>query len=367
MIEVLSTWFKRYFTDPQAVILATLLIVGFAIILNLGRILAPVLAAVVVAYLLEGMIRPLERIKVPRLVAVLLVYLLFLIGFLFLLFRLLPLFSQQLSQLAQQIPEMVARGQQILLLLPEKYPEIISSAQVKAVIDNLRALLGDFGQNILSFSIASIQGIFTFLLYVFLIPFLVFFFLKDKSLILGYIASRLPKERGLADKVWEEMNAQIGNYVRGKLLEVFLVWAATYIVFSTFELNYAPLLSFLVGVSVIVPYVGAVLVAIPVVFIGYFQWGWSNEFLWVMSIHGILQIVDGNLLVPIMFSEAVNLHPVAIVIAVLFFGGIWGFWGIFFSIPLATLVQVVINSWPRTPVTLEYHFHLKQLPNTDPL
>ena len=58
-------------------------------------------------------------------------------------------------------------------------------------------------------------------------------------------------------------------------------------------------------------------------------------------------MADGNVLVPILFSEAVNLHPVAIITAVLFFGGIWGFWGVFFAIPLATLVHAVINAWPR--------------------
>jgi putative permease len=58
-------------------------------------------------------------------------------------------------------------------------------------------------------------------------------------------------------------------------------------------------------------------------------------------------MLDGNVLVPLMFSEAVNLHPVAIIVAILVFGGLWGFWGVFFAIPLATLVQAVLNAWPR--------------------
>ena len=52
------------------------------------------------------------------------------------------------------------------------------------------------------------------------------------------------------------------------------------------------------------------------------------------------------MLVPLLFSEAVNLHPVAIILAVLFFGGIWGLWGVFFAIPLATLIKAIINAWP---------------------
>ncbi len=355
MIQILRNWFHRYFSDPQAIILAVLLLIGFAVVLNLGKILAPVLAAIVVAYLLEGLVRPLESFRVPRMAAVLLVFMLFMLGLLFLLFGLLPLFSRQLSQLAQQIPDMITRGQQILLLLPEKYPDIITPSQVKVVMDTMRSVFSDLGQGVLSLSLASLQGLILFILYFFLVPFLVFFFLKDKRLILGYILGLLPKERRLAAKVWEEMNGQIGNYVRGKLLEVFIVWFVTYITFATLGMNYAPLLSFLVGLSVIIPYVGAVVVTVPVLFIGYFQWGWGSDFLWMTVVYSIIQMVDGNIIVPLMFSEAVNLHPVAIMIAVLFFGGLWGFWGIFFAIPLATLVQVVITSWPRTPARLDYH------------
>jgi len=355
MIRVLRGWFHRYFSDPQAVILAALLLIGFAVVLNLGTILAPVLASIVVAYLLEGLVRPLQSIRLPRMVAVLLVFMLFMMSLFFLLFGLLPLFSRQLSQLAQQVPDMITRGQQILLLLPEKYPDIVSPNQVKMVMDTMRTSLGDLGQGVLSLSLASIQGLILVLLYFFLVPFLVFFFLKDKALILGYVAGLLPKERGLAAKVWEEMNEQIGNYVRGKLLEILVVWSATYTAFAALDLNYAPLLSFLVGLSAIIPYVGAIVVTVPVVFIGYFQWGLGSDFLWVMVVYSIIQVIDGNIIVPLMFSEAVNLHPVAIMIAVLFFGGVWGFWGIFFAIPLATLVQVVITFWPRTPIILEHH------------
>jgi putative permease len=60
----------------------------------------------------------------------------------------------------------------------------------------------------------------------------------------------------------------------------------------------------------------------------------------------VLQALDGYLLVPLLFSEVVNLHPVAIIIAILVFGGLWGFWGVFFAIPLATLVNAVLHAWP---------------------
>src|SRR5690606_39026749 len=86
---------------------------------------------------------------------------------------------------------------------------------------------------------------------------------------------------------------------------------------------------------------------VPVALVAYFQFGWGSEFMWVMVVYGIIQGLDGNVLVPLLFSEAVNLHPVAIITAVLVFGGFWGVWGVFFAIPLATLIKAVFSSWPR--------------------
>jgi putative permease len=82
--------------------------------------------------------------------------------------------------------------------------------------------------------------------------------------------------------------------------------------------------------------------------VAYVQWGIGSEFYTALVAYGVLQLVDGNVLVPVIFSEAVNLHPVAIIAAVLVFGGIWGLAGVFFAIPLATLVKAIINAWPNT-------------------
>jgi putative permease len=106
------------------------------------------------------------------------------------------------------------------------------------------------------------------------------------------------------------------------------------------------LLGLLVGLSVIVPYIGATLVTIPVFVVAYAQFGVTPDFYWVVGAYIVIQVLDGNVLVPLLFSEAVNLHPVAIVIAVLFFGGLWGLWGVFFAIPLATLVNAILSAWP---------------------
>ena len=196
-------------------------------------------------------------------------------------------------------------------------------------------------------SLASIPVMVLVLVYAVLVPLLVFFFLKDREKILGWLGGFLPHERPLLNRIWVEMDQQVSNYGRGKLVEILIVGATSYIAFAWMDLNYAALLGLLVGLSVIIPYIGAAVVTIPVLLIALFQWGLGTEFYTVFVVYAIIQGLDGNVLVPLLFSEAVNLHPVAIIFAVLFFGGIWGIWGIFFAIPLATLVKAVINAWPR--------------------
>lgn len=85
----------------------------------------------------------------------------------------------------------------------------------------------------------------------------------------------LPRERALLNRVADEMKRQIANYIRGKVIEIFICGGVTYIAFVALGLNYAALLAMLVGISVVVPYVGAVVVTVPVALIGLFQWGWG--------------------------------------------------------------------------------------------
>lgn len=348
MINVLSRWFNKYFSDPQAVLLAILLVGGFTVIMTMSQMLAPVLASMIIAYMLEGIVKTLEQ-HIPRFLAVFFVYMTFMALLTFILLILLPLLYQQTSQFIQELPTMIAHGHQILLQLPELYPDFVTVEQIESLISSIRSGVRSVGQSLLSYSLASIPILITVLVYFILVPLLVFFFLKDKKLILSWLASFLPKERHVANRLWREMDAQMGNYIRGKVYEIFIVGVASYITFLLLGLNYTPLLAVVVGLSVIIPYVGATLVTLPVVVVAYFQWGWSSEFIWVISAYGIIQALDGNVLVPLLFSEAVNLHPVAIIVAVLVFGGLWGVWGVFFAIPLATLVKALLRAWPRSP------------------
>jgi putative permease len=348
MRKIFSKWIDRYFSDEEALFLFLFLSVGIVVLFFLGQSLAPVIAGVILAFLMQGLVDWLQRRGMGHLLSVSLVFVLF-VGFVaaFLLF-VLPLIWRQMVNLFNEAPRMVSEVQNLLLILPERYPELISETQVRELIGAAAAELSRLGQWVLTFSLNSITGIVTLLIYVVLVPILVFFFLKDgRKLVRGW-TEFLPDKRDMMTRVWHEMDVQIANYVRGKAVEIVIVGVVSYVVFVLFGLNYAALLALMVGLSVLIPYIGATLATLPVFLIALFQWGWGSDLGYVMIAYAVIQALDGNVLVPLLFSEAVNLHPVSIIVAVLVFGSIWGFWGIFFAIPLATLVKAILNAWPKS-------------------
>ena len=347
MRKVVERWVHRYFADDEAVVLLMLMVGALVVIITMGDLFAPVLAALVLAFLLQGVVNFLKRWRLPHLFAVIIVFTSFISLFFTTIVFLFPIVIEQSSNLVQEVPGMVKRWQETLLLLPEQYPQLISEVRLAELISYLQHESAQFAEAALSFSVSKVPNVIVVMVYLVLVPLLIFFMLKDRDQLADSLTNLLPERRPVMDQVWQEMNVQIANYVRGKAVEVGIVGSATYLCFALLGVNYAALLALLVGLSVVIPYIGAVVVTVPVVLVGLFQWGWGGEFFWLLSAYTVIQFIDGNVLVPLLFSEAVNLHPIAIILAVLVFGGVWGFWGIFFAIPLATLIKALYNAWPR--------------------
>ena len=349
MKQVLKKWFEQYFSNEEAVLLSIMLIVSFLVLATLGSILGPFIAAVIIAFLLQGLVNNLQKIGMPKLTSVLTTYLFFLFAFISTLVIIIPIIVRQTSLLLRELPTMVAQLKELLTSFPEKLADYIGPEQLQLILVRGSEELANLAEQLLSFSISSFPNLLGVMIYIVLVPLLVFFMLKDKDELLTMVSDLLPRERKVMTTIWSEMNMQFANYVRGKAIEIVIVGMVSFIAFLILGLQYAALLALLIGLSVLIPYIGATVVTIPVLLVGYFQWGYSSEFVWLVVVYGIIQLLDGNVLVPLLFSEVVNLHPVAIIIAVLLFGGIWGFWGLFFAIPLATLVKAVYNAWPSNP------------------
>lgn len=355
MLQILQAWFRRYFSDPEAVSLLLLFVGAIFVLVTVGNLLAPVLASLVIAYLLQGLIVQLERIKVPHVFAVILVFFLFIGMLIFAILWLVPLLWEQMNHLLHELPQMAAQSQVFLGKLAATYPTYISENQLQGFLFEFKAEIAKAGQAILSASLASIPTIIMLVVYFILVPFMVYFFLMDKVVLLNWVKNYFPKNRSIIRKLWFEINRQIGNYIRGKVLEIILVGLACYAFFAWMHLPYAMLLAVLVGISTVIPYIGAVIVTIPIIVVGFFKWGWHMPFAYLMIGYGIIAILDGNILVPILFSEAVDLHPIATILAILLFGGLWGFWGVFFAIPLAIVVKAILEIWPEPPTQETLH------------
>lgn len=258
-----------------------------------------------------------------------------------------PTVIKQGISLLHDLPAMFNQSQIFVLTLPSRYPDLIDANTLAGLMENLRNYVLESGGFLLSHSFSSLLNLAALIIYAILVPLMMVFMLKDKNILIKQMLRFLPTHHKLIDQVSREMNMQIMNYIRGKVIEIIIVGFFTYLVFLFLDLRYSVLLAVLVGFSVLIPYIGAVVVTVPVAVVALFQWGLTPEFAYLMLAYGIVQALDGNLVVPILFADAVNLHPVMIIIAVLIFGGLWGFWGVFFAIPLATLVKALLNAFPE--------------------
>ncbi|TMN43410.1 AI-2E family transporter [Pseudoalteromonas sp. S2755] len=345
MFELVKAWYIKKFSDPHSVTLLLMLVATVALLYFFGSYVMPVLVAIVIAYLLEWPVNKLTRVTGSRMLSAVVVMAIFVGVVLGLVFGIVPVLWQQLSNLLQESPTMIEEGKDFLLHLPEYYPTLISTTQVQAIVSSVESKLLELGEVIVSASLTSLKDVVAWMIYLVLVPLLAFFMLKDKSELTSGVSKIIPKDRKLISQVWHEMDQQIMNYIRGKVFEIVIVGVVSFVTFSVLDLRYAALLGTLVGLSVLIPFIGAALVTLPVAAVALFQFGLAPEFWTILIAYGIIQALDGNVLVPLLFSEAVDLNPVYIIVAVLFFGGLWGFWGVFFAIPLASLVKALINAW----------------------
>ena len=195
----------------------------------------------------------------------------------------------------------------------------------------------------------SVFNAFTWLVYFIIVPIFTFLMLYDKQSLQRRAATfLLPNNQKLMKEFWPSLHGQIAGYIRGKILHIIIISCANTVAFMLMGVNYAMLLGVGVGLSVVIPYVGAVIIAVPVVLVAIFQFGFSSSLMWVLVIYTVIQLLDSNVLTPMLFSKAMNLDAFSILAAILIFGNLWGFWGVFFAIPLATFIKTLIVRWPNT-------------------
>tara|TARA_B100002019_G_scaffold228744_1_gene202081 strand:- start:468 stop:1532 length:1065 start_codon:yes stop_codon:yes gene_type:complete len=348
MLEELNKVLKKIFSNEETIIFSFVLLIFFIVVSFFGSVMTPFIISIIVAYLLVGMQKKIQSYNISEKISLVITFSIFIVTGAALVIWLVPLLYTQLQAFVLDVPNLINNFRDFIADLPSKFPDLVSSDQITIFFQAVSEEISVVAQNIVKTSISSIQSAITVLLYIILFPILVYFFLFDRKNIIDGFLKIIPGRRKMFKSIWTEMDIQLSNYVRGKTIEIFIVGIAAAIIFSSLGLRYSALLSVLVGLSVIIPYVGAFLVTIPIVVIGLLQFGLGTQFTILISLYLLLQALDGNLLVPIIFSETVKLHPVIIILAVFVFGSMFGFWGVFFSIPIATFIKAVWNAWPSS-------------------
>jgi putative permease len=332
--------------DPQVIALLGVIVVALVLVVGFSEAMAPFFAAAVIAYVLNRMLCVLVRWGMPRWMAFTSLYLVFFLVLSWALIWLLPATVQQVKALVLDLPRIIGKLQGTVGESLDQYEKYLGAGYVHEVTSRLSEQLSGAIEATVARVLQGLPGVVTLFVYLILVTFLVFFFLKDKDAILAWIGRFWPRDRALLNRVLHDTDAHMGRYITGKIWEILLVGVGTEIVFAALGLRYAFLLALLTGLSVLIPYIGALVVTAPVAALALAQWGPTWDAGWVLLAYGVIQLIDGNILAPLILGDAVNIHPTAIILAVLVFGSLWGIWGAFFAVPLAVVVKSVLDALP---------------------
>jgi putative permease len=346
MLQQLNNIFRKIFPTEESLAFALLLLISIFILAVLGSTLSPFIVSVIFAYLLIGLNNRIVNFGLGERLSLFITFSIFMLAGLALLIWLAPILYQQLQSIITELPKWFSQLRTFISDLPNQYPDLVTSDQIASFLDNVSAQLLVVSQNFLRISILGIQNTLSLAVMLVLLPILVYFMLFDRKELINSFLTILPNNKNMLEKIWAEMDVQLSNYVRGKAFEILIVGIASAILFWSFGLKYTALLSVLVGLSVLIPYIGAFAVTVPVAVVAYLQFGFGYDFMLLLGLYIVLQVIDGNWLVPMLFSNAVKMHPVTIILAVFVFGGLFGFWGVFFAIPMATFFKAIVNAWP---------------------
>lgn len=161
MLEMLMQWYRRRFSDPEAIALLVILLAGFGIMFFFSGLLAPLLVAIVLAYLLEWPTVRLERIGLSRTRATSLVLILFVGILLLLAFVVLPVARQQGIYLIRDMPGMLNKLSDFAATLPRRYPALMDAGIIDAMAENMRTRMLTVGDSVVKYSLASLVGLLT--------------------------------------------------------------------------------------------------------------------------------------------------------------------------------------------------------------
>ncbi|MHB1683845.1 MAG: AI-2E family transporter [Bacilli bacterium] len=310
----------------------------------LWTVLLPLLISIIATYVLRPIVDSLTVRRVPRTVGILLVYFVFAILTVILLQNVLPLLTQQISTFIRQLPGYVATFDGLLDRLSfatRVLPNGVRMGLEKAIGGVETSLVTGLSQTLIG-----VKDLLGGAVTAFVIPFLVFYLLKDYSLFTNLVVRWFPPQsRATAAGILAGIDHSLGKYVRGQLLVMALVGTATFIGLLMVRMPYALLLSLVVALTNIIPYLGPFIGAAPALFMAL---GISHALLIkVLLVNLIVQQLEGNVFSPWIMGKTMDLHPLLILLAVLLAGEVAGVTGLIFAVPIVAVSKVIYEQIRR--------------------
>lgn len=220
----------------------------------------------------------------------------------------------------------------------EIYDTIVGYLQESDLIANL---LNNFVPNLIS-SLTNVAGPIVTIISV--VPFLLLYYLLDYEMIGERLRGIVPqKHEKDAAELGSRLNQTVGAYLRGQLGLMAAIGAVAIVVYMLIGLKYAVLFGLIVGLANIIPYFGAIIAAIPPIVYAFISKAMGVDGpgpITVLGVNMVLQFIEGNIFQPIIMGKAMKIHPLIIIISILFFGSLFGTLGVVFASPIAASVRV---------------------------
>ncbi|SEM73270.1 Predicted PurR-regulated permease PerM [Lihuaxuella thermophila] len=305
----------------------------------LKAVLGPFFIAMIISYLLNPVVNLLSQRAVPRSIAVLLIYTLFIVSVVTLIINMLPLLEKQIYELAEHLPEWNAQFQRMIQEYNDHSKDFLPisiQAGIQKSLTRLEQGIGDWVGDMMSGISSTLNQIFI----AFIIPFLAFYMMKDAKGIEKSLMALLPgSRRREIVRLFRDLDHALGNYIRGQLLVCLVVGLLAYLGYLLIGLPYALLLAAIVSVFNLIPYLGPIFGAIPAVLVALTE---SKEMvIAVIIVNMIVQMLEGNLISPQIVGRSLHLHPLMIIFALLVGGEIGGILGLLFAVPVFAMGKVV--------------------------
>ncbi|MCH1627406.1 AI-2E family transporter [Ferdinandcohnia quinoae] len=304
----------------------------------LKTFLLPFIISIFITYLLLPIVERINNRGVPRTIAILLIYLIFFGGIGFGIYRGIPIVIHQLKDLADSFPQFVntyrgwlheveTRTANLPVGIHERIEDFFLS--IEAYLDSILK------------SVVNLTGIINSILLLAIIPFIVFYMLKDYNQMIKVIWYITPRKIRKSGQLFlRDVDESLGNYIRGQLVVCLLVGGVTSLAFWVFGMKYPLLLGIIVGMTNIIPYFGPIIGAIPAAIIAATL---SIKLLViVVLIIFVLQFIEGNLLSPLIVGKSLRMHPIVIMAALLLGGEIGGIIGLIVAVPVVAILKVFI-------------------------